>query len=117
MSTPPVDLDSLVQSMAALTGSDLDQVETELRQERDQLQSEVLAGVHADPPQDTSDLANQLALVNTWIRTLNAAAQANPPAGSANDLLNAMQAVDAATATSSGLNSLLVAVNGIVQAM
>ena len=116
MSNPPVNVPTLAQNLAALNSSSLGQVLAQLRAARDNLQAQLLAGINAIPPQDTTDLANQFTLVNSWIRTLEAAVQPAPPPNADADLLAAMQAVDAATATSGALNNLLVSIDGVVKA-
>jgi hypothetical protein len=111
-----IDIPTLEQDLAALSGGTLGQVLAQLRSARDNLQAQIIAGNNADPQQDTDGLSNDFVLVNTWIRTLEAAVQPAPPPTADADLLNAMQDVDAAAAQSADLNNLLVAVDGAVKA-
>lgn len=110
-----VDVPTLAQALSALGSGDQATVLKRLEAAADALQDQIDAGQDADPPQDTTDLENQFTLVNEWIRALVASMQPAPPASADQDLLNAMQAVDAATATSAALNGLLIAVDGLVK--
>ncbi|HEY3949826.1 hypothetical protein [Phenylobacterium sp.] len=114
MSNPPVDIPNLATQLAAMDAGSVAATVAQLMQARAALQAQIDAANAANPPQNIMDLQNQLTLVDDWINTLNAAI-ANPAAG-ANDLLAAMQAVDQATATSAGLNALVVAVDAAVKA-
>ncbi len=110
-----MDIPSLQADLKALSAANLGAVLATLRNSRDSLQQEILDGLAADPPADTSQASADFALVNTWIRTLEAAVQPTPPATADADLLNAMQAVDAATANSAAVSGLLTAVDGLVK--
>jgi hypothetical protein len=110
-----MDIPSLLADLKALSAGDLGAVLATLRDARDKLQKAILDGLAADPPADTAQDSADFALVNTWIRTLEAAVQPAPAPNADADLLAAMQAVDAATANSAAVSTLLTAVDGLVK--
>jgi hypothetical protein len=110
-----MDIPSLMADLKALSAGDLDAVLDELVDAHDKLQKAILDGLAADPPADTAQDSADFALVDTWIRTLEAAVRPSPPPNADAELLAAMQAVDAATANSAAATSLLTAVHGLVQ--
>lgn len=109
---PAIDIPTLANDLAALSGSALGKALAQLRTARDSLQAQVIAGNAPDP----ASVSNDFTLVNTWIRTLEAAVQPAPPPDASAALLSAMQAVDTAAAKSGALNNLLTSVNGLVTA-
>ncbi len=109
-----IDIPVLAKALTALNNSTLGQVQVTMRKARDDLQTKLLDAT--DAGEDTTDLASDFTLLNTWIRALDAAVQPTPPPNAATDLLNTMRAVDRMTSYSTALNNLLIAVDGIVKA-
>lgn len=111
-----MDIPTLATDLTALSAGNLAVVLAKLRDARDTLQNQIIAALNQDPPADTTDLSNDFSLVNTWIRTLEAAVQPSPPANANADLLQAMQDADAASARSAAVGGILKAIDGLVQA-
>jgi len=109
-----MDIPTLAAALTALAAGDLATILAKMRSARDALQAQIVAALEADPPADTTGLSNDFALVNSWIRTLEAAVQPTPPANANADLLQAMQNADAEAANSAAIGGLLKAVDGLV---
>jgi hypothetical protein len=114
-STSGVDLGTLAQALAGLSGGNLTAVETKLMDAMDSLRDAIDAKTLAMPPQDASAEIAERALCQSWFDALAAAVGPSPPATANADLLAAMQALDAAKARSGALNDLLKGVDGLVK--
>jgi len=110
-----MDIPTLATSLTALSAGNLGLVLAKMRDARDALQTQIVAALDEDPPADATGLSNDFALVNAWIRTLEAAVQPSPPANADTDLLQAMQIADAASANSAAVGGLLASVDGLVK--
>lgn len=110
-----MNMNTLLAALKAASPADVGLVLAKLRASRDDLQKQIIAALNANPPADTDDLSADFVRVNTWIRTLEAAVQPAPPGNADAALLSAMQAVDAASAGSAAMSSLLTAIDGIVK--